>query len=232
MKKVILKTAEPKHRSVFLTDIKSNVNGGADSIPNPVRYKLLHNGITVVRIINNNFPDATKHPMPGRGVQDDQRIGDQINATGIQLKMVLDVGSQYRTSSFRVFMCENEQSDGAIEAYNNLFEVTTGLTMQDKFNNDRFKLKPLGTYRIASADMDIDEPGGIVINKWIPFKRKLTFSPGNIDENTGIKVAKGMKDYLDVIILPWHAISSGPTLDPNPIIGSFRCTATLHWKDP
>lgn len=232
VKKVILKTAEPKHRTVFLTDIKSNVAGGADSIPNPVRYKLLHNGITIVRIINNTFPDSAKHPLPGRGVQDDQRIGDQINSSGIMLKMCLDVGSQYRTSTFRAFVCESEQSDGAIENYANLFENTTGLTMQDKINNDRFKLKPLGTYRLASADQDIDEPGGIVINKWIPFKRKLTFTGTNVDQNGVIQVAKGMKDYLDVVILPWHAISSGPVLDPNPVIGSFRATATLHWKDP
>lgn len=232
VKKVILKTAEPKHRTVFLTDIKSNVAGGADTLPNPVRYKMLHNGITIVRIINNVFPDAAKHPLPGRGVQDTQRIGDQINASGIMLKMVLDVGSQYRTSTFRVFYCESEQSDGAIEDYQNLFENTTGLTMQDKLNNDRFRLKPIGTYRIQSADQDIDEPGGIVINKWIPFKRKLTFTGSNDDQDHVIQVSKGMKDYLDVVILPWHAISSGPILDPHPVIGSFRATATLHWKDP
>lgn len=226
VKNVILKTAEPKHRNVFLTEVLGNVEGAEDPIPDPTRYQLFHNGISYVGLMNNNVPDNNKYPFPVRGVGDTDRVGDEIRSIGMRVNMVIDVNNQFRSTKFKLMLVEWNSSGGNPWAYSNLFETTTGLIPLDKINNDKFKCTNLGTYYVRPHDMQGAETTGIQISKWIPFKRRLKFG-----DNTQ-KVNVGTKEQMGILILPFNSVAESEVLFPNPHIANFVATATLHWKDP
>lgn len=224
---MILKTAEPKHRNVTLTKVFDSIaQSGRDPIPNPTRWQLFHNCVTYIGLANNITPDYTAYPFPTRGVEDFDRVGDQINAVGIRVNFVMDVNNQFRSCKFKMFLVEWDKANGEPWITSNLFELTTGIAPLDKFDNDRFRIRPVGVYQLRPHDMQNPEVASIQVSKWIPLKRRLTFT-----DNTQ-RIGRGMKDFMGLLIIPFAAMSDSAPLEEGLQVGTINATATLHWKDP
>lgn len=218
---MILKNAETKFLSRTLQDTDMTANPS-----NATSWNLIHNSISYLHIFNNTSPDAVKHPIPVQGDSDGQRNGDEIYATGVRIAGTIYVPSTYKTSTYRLFLCEyNDQvfpSGTTINDYNSLFHNVSSQTILDTFQHDRIRPKYLKTLKMDRADVRDDQDGTINFKLWLPLKRKFTFR-----QDDSPALATGLKNKYTLLVLPYHSHLSGSVN-----IGQIRAQATLYYKDP
>lgn len=221
MKNVILKTAETKFISRRLTD--TNMLEYAA----PSRFGLTHNNINYFYIYNQSAPDAVKHPLPTQGDGDGNRNGDEIYATGIRISGSIEMNSDSKGCTYRMFLAEYNDSvfssGSNIGTYNELFHNVANSSMLDTFQHDRIKPKYLGTLRVRPEDQNDASLGNINFKRWIPLKRKLTFR-----QDDSPALALGMKNKLAIFFLPYQAIATAA----GALVGAINVHATLYYKDP
>jgi hypothetical protein len=222
VKDVILKTAETKFLSRFLTDTSMEQAAGP-----PTRYIMRHNQIEHFHIFNNTNPDASKHPIPIQGDGDGARNGDEIYATGVRIAGTIQMGPGDKHSQYRMFLVENNDqvySTGAgISTKNQTMHAVTGSTVLDTFQHDRVKPKYLGTLRVPQRDVLDSEQGSITFKYWLPLKRKFTFR-----QDDSPALALGLKNKYTLMILPYRHLTS---VDGS-AIGDIQVSATFYYKDP
>lgn len=223
VKNVILKTAETKYISRFLTDTNMSQAAGT-----PVRFLLRHNSIEFFNIYNNAAPDAVKHPLPVQGDGDGNRNGDEIWATGIRIAGSIQAAPADKACTYRLYLVEyNDQvysSGTSLDSYNSTFHNVSGSTVLDTFQHDRIRPKYLRTITFPkNLDSNDPETVGVNFRMWIPLKRKLTFR-----QDDSPALATGMKNKFALMILPYNRISTTQSVP----IGDIAVHATLYYKDP
>lgn len=223
VKSVILKTAEKKYIG---RDLASNSNydiliGG---------NALNHNSVVETTLINNTNPNSTYQLCMPQGDSDGQRNGDEIYAKGIRLRSVITVPPDRRNAIFKLFLVEYNTTQGSPIVKADLFHQALNNVMIDGIQTDRWKLHLLGSYRLKSRDLAGMETGAmaarhatILVNKWIPFRRKLTYI-----KDDSLVYAKGMKERLSLIWMTFDA-TNALELDT---CGYVRQHATLYYGDP
>lgn len=225
VKNVILKTAEKKF---IPRDLKDQFSwDGLNIVPGSVdvygQVAVGHNAPFIVNIFNNNSPDSNKHPLPFQGSGDGDRNGDEIFATGIRIRMQLENNANKHNNTWKFWLIEWNSVQGNPCNPGNLFYSWTGTGLLDQVQTDRFKATLIGKYRTTARDVAVDAKTNIFINKWIPFKRKLSFVG-----DTSIQVSKGMKEQVSIVGICYDASNtlfySG--------IGNYRMHATFYYKDP
>lgn len=221
VKNVILKTAETKFISRRLTD--TNMTEAST----PSRFQLLHNTLNFYNIFNNTSPDAVKHPLPTQGDGDGNRNGDEIYATGIRLAGNIQVFSNFKSATFRMFLVEYNDhvfpTGSNLGTYNDVFHNVANSSMLDTFQHDRIRPRYIGTLKIPARDILDAQDGTINFKRWIPMKRKLTFR-----QDDSPALATGIKNKVSLLFLPYDKLLTGS----GGHIADINVHATLYYKDP
>lgn len=162
--------------------------------------------------------------FPTQGNTDGNRRGDEIICQGVRMRMVLNVPYDRRNSVFKLFFLQWNSTQGSPDLRTDLLHDITGTTVLDPIQKDRWPgIRYLGSYSCRAKDLQGTDHHTILINKWIPLKRKVTFlsdgdvNPANLRENGG------------VIIMPY---STTGALQTDTIATNCQCTYTLYYKDP
>lgn len=217
---MILKTAETKFVTKHLSDTTATQVGPGNT------YDLNHNTIFAVHIYNNANPDAVKHPLPGQGDADSARNGDEIYATGLLIRGMINAAAGNKNTRYRMFISEyNDTQFGTgtdITTYNALFHSISAQSILDNFQTDRIKVRSLGTLTVGRNDQQDSDSCLIPFKFWIPLKRKLTFR-----DDTTFALAKGMKNKLTLLCIPYRLNQAAQGS-----VGSISTNATLYYKDP
>lgn len=163
IKRTVLKKAELKEKFTVVgkTDIYHNCFYNATGVSSGL----------VIHLNNANF-------MPPQGVQDNQRVGDEINMTGYRLRMLIGQQADRPNVNWRWFLVKVPK--GTTIAYGNWFENTTGNVLIDQPNRDFVKILKSGYWRPNEAGL---AGGGgdeytFVKQVWLPYKKTLKFGPG------------------------------------------------------
>lgn len=212
IKGVTLKQSETCYKSVY----------GGGALGNPMAPQFFHNTISSFTIYDSSYYGI----FPSQGNSDGERRGDEIYTTGIRLRMAWTVPYDRRNSTFRMYVLPYNSTQGSPIDKTLLFHNISGNIMLDPIQTDRWKgIKYLGTYRCKSRDQATDgQLKTIMINKWIPLKRKVTFL------NDGSVVpASGIKENLVILITAYDSI---PTLATDVLADHVNACATLYYKDP
>lgn len=226
VKSVILSTAEKKYRTVDLTNnfVFNGTTGVAPIIPDLFgQFPVTHNFPFGCYIFNNDSMNTTQHPIPGQGDGDGARNGDEIYGKGIRIRMQLENDAAKHNNTWRFWLLEYDAKQGNPLVPSQFFHVATGNRLLDAVQTDRWTAYKLGTYRTKARDVGSDKKTDIFINKWVPFRRKITFTADD-----SVTVAKGMKNYLVLVGVCYDASNTvGGTA-----VGNFRINATFHYGDP
>lgn len=221
VRSVIFKTCENKYRSASInyataTDLSINIP------PWP------HNILQRIDLWNATLGSGTAGTrlFPTQGMTDGNRIGDEIYATGISVKLMLNLPSDRRTASVKVWYVPHNSVQGDPRVKTNFFHGLVNNVMMDKVQTDRWPgVKYLGMFRNNDPDNTTTTAHGqIYIKLWIPLKRKITF----ITDGDTV-VARGLKDIGTLLFAPYDKIGS---LETDTLVNNLQGEATLHYKDP
>jgi hypothetical protein len=167
---------------------------------------------------------------PSQGVADDQRIGNQINMSGVKITMMFYTKADRPNTKFRVIVYSAPYgSSPPGTAYGSLFDNVTGNVMIDSMNKDRVKvLKSFMVYpKGVSANLIGD--GTTIDNKevtcfrkfWIPYRTKVRYpDDGSATELTNRSIY--------VMIMAYD--SYGTLVTDN--VGAVQSWQRLYYRDP
>jgi len=221
VRSVIFKTCEKKYR-------EATINYAAGTDIQSTAAPWYHNTLPFVNLWAMPLGTGTNGTrlMPTQGMTDGNRIGDEIYATGISVRLMFNVPSDRRTTSLRCWFLPWNSVQGNPTDKTQFFHGLINNVMLDKVQTDRWPgLKYLGTFKNSDPDNTTTiAHGQIYVNLWIPIKRKVTF----ITDGDTV-TARGLKEHGTLIFAPYDKIGS---LESDQLITSYQGSATLHYKDP
>lgn len=157
IKRTVMRTAEPKCRNTA-----------------PGKFELFHNvfnpGALVYCI---NQPTC----MPPVGVTDVQRIGDQINVSYFDIKMLIGQKGDRPNVTFRYYVLGVPK--GSAVSYPAWFTATTNNILLDDPNQDFVKVLKKGTWRPNEAGLAAtgNDEYTFVKRLRVPYRKLLKFGP-------------------------------------------------------
>ena len=156
VKRVILKTAEPKHKS-YSWD----------------KTEHYHNAFSLYHL---NSPAA----MPTQGTGDNQRVGDEIQVSGFCARMMLGQKADRPNVKWRWLVVKVPK--GSTYSYNSWFENIINNVLLDPPNKDFVKVLQQGTWDHYPASLEVGETAKEQTYSkklWVPYKHKYKFGPNN-----------------------------------------------------
>jgi len=182
-------TAAVKSRFHKMVESKRSVHTSSDGL------EISHNSWITC---DGNMLETTqgvKDPMSA-GV--DNRIGDQINLSGVSIKFMVELNERYSDVTFRVFVIRSAKGDTPTDG--TLFSGISGNKMIDTINTERYTVIKSKTFKVVAANNGVDaatSTGGLVnadtnlrysrptriVKLWIPGSRigrngKVTYENG------------------------------------------------------
>lgn len=218
---VIMQTVEKKYREATI-----NFAAGTDISASAAPW--YHNALYPVNLwaLPQGTNTAGTRIFPTQGLTDGNRIGDEIYATGISVRLMFNVPSDRRTANLKCWFLPWNSVQGDPANKSNFFHGLINNTYLDKIQTDRWPgLKYLGMFRNNDPDNTYaNAHGQIIVNLWIPLKRKITF----ITDGDTI-VARGLKEHGTLLFAPYDKVGS---LETDQLITAYQGTVTFHYKDP
>ncbi len=157
VKKIVLKASEPKACRYVYTILGSQ------------KITLKHSTI-------QTFSLNGSVTLPSQGTGDINRVGDQINMIGLQLKMLVGQNTDRPNVSFKYWVVK--APEGSRYAYSSWFIPTTNNVMLDDINNDFIKVISSGVWHQYTGDLTNGTDEFTFVKKlWIPYKKVLKFGP-------------------------------------------------------
>lgn len=200
VKKVILKTAEPKHKNFEMA--------GTSLAP----VSLKHNTVEV-RLVNSG------NGIPNQGDSQNERIGDQINASGWMIRMMIGQKPDRPNVTFKYWVLEVPK--GEVYVYNSWFENVTNTTVLDPINKDMCHVIKSGIWKPHNGSMDnATDEYTFTRTIHIPYKRKIKFPRGSSQTHD-------MKD-LYLVMTVYDAFGTLQTDS----VAYYSAVSTLYYKDP
>lgn len=206
VRKVILSTAEKCYKSIQ--------NDGTS---------FTHDSLGGVYIWN----PTTTGIWPAQGNGDGERRGDEIYATGIMARMVFQIPYDRRNTKFKMWYIASDDQVQGVPSKSTFFHNISNNVMVDPVQSDRWRgcVRYLGTYSCKATDQSpTGQDKTVIIKKWIPLKRKLTFQ----SDSSSIPCT-GIPPYGRIVIAAYDTITS-TTIDV--LITHSEITFTLYYKDP
>lgn len=186
-------------------------------------FSLNHNVIARLTLWDDSMT-AGNNLFPTQGDTDGNRRGDEIITQGIRLRMIFNVPYDRRNSMFKIFFVPYNTVQGDPYNRTDLLHDITGTIMLDPLQTDRWpNIMYLGKYSCRSKDLQGSDHHTILINRWIPMKRKLKFL------NDGSIYPSNIPERGAIVILPY---STTGALETDTIANNCQLTATLYYKDP
>jgi len=187
------------------------------------KAEIYHNCFYNVSGVSSGFvwPLNGSPNMPAQGVQDNQRVGDEIDIAGFQLRLLCGQKADRPNVNWRYFVLSVPK--GSTLTYGNWFTVNTGNVLLDDPNRDFVKVHQQGIWRPNEAGLvggSADEYT-FVKRMFIPYKKHLKFGPGD-------SVLSHNDDDLYFILMAYDAF--GSLITDN--IGYVQFGATMTYRDP
>lgn len=179
-----------------------------------------------VELNHNSFPPATNlltstSVMPSQGVGDNQRVGDQINATGFKLKLLMGQKADRPNVTFRYFVVK--LAKGTTMSYANMMHSHTFNVLLDDVNTDFCTVLKTGTWRPNEAGLAGTGNDEYTFTKtiYVPFKRTIKFGPADaaVTNNT---------DDIYFVLMAYDAY--GSLLSD--IIAYYQAAVEFNYRDP
>lgn len=215
VKDVVMKTTETKQKILAFTTV------GLYSGPGSELNKGCHNFHTVEHLWDDS---ATTGLWPISQTNDSGRVGDNINALGIHLRMVLQIPHDRRNMRCKMYFVQWNSNQGDPFDRTRFYHWTMQNTHMDSVNKDNFAgVQYLGTYGCRAVDQTTgSQDKTIMIRKWIPFKKRLTFRGGS-------GMPTNIKENGAIIFVPYDTVTSA---ESDVLITRIQTVATLYFKDP
>lgn len=156
VKRVILKTAEPKHR---------NYSWG--------KTEHYHNTVSLFHL-------NAEVCMPPQGDADSERIGDEIQMSGFAVRILLGQKADRPNVKWRWLVVKTPK--GSTYSYTAWFENIINNVLLDPPNKDFLKVLAQGVWDHYPASLEVGETAKEQTypkKLWIPYKHKLKFGPGS-----------------------------------------------------
>jgi len=205
VKKVILSTAEKCWKSV-----------------NSEGFSMKHDLCTKQAFWDLATPSVAI--FPSQGNSDSDRRGDEIYTSGIMMRAVLQVPSDRRNVTIKPYFVQYDASQGDPGDKTQFFHSISNNVLIDPLQTERFPgVKPLGTYRCRASDSEDLTDKTILIKKWIPMKKKLTF------KTDATAVPTNLKTYGAIIWACYDTVTSS-IIDT--VVTNAEVTFTLYYRDP
>lgn len=191
-----MKKAEPKHK---------NYSFGIT--------QLYHNVFASFQLNNGSA-------LPAQGDGDDQRIGDQINVSGMWVRGILGQKADRPNVTFKYYVMSVPK--GSAYNYNNWFENVISNLLLDSPNKDFVKVLTSGTMKPHDGSMDNATDEYVYPWKiWIPYRKLVKFGPGN-----GVTT----QNDNDIYLLLGCFDAYGTLITDN--IAYSQLALTTYYKDP
>lgn len=188
-------------------------------------FTLYHNSISALHGWYPTIPVASGM-FPTQGNTDGNRRGDEIFIQGIKIRMVLNIPYDRRNTTIRMYFLQWNSSQGDPGDRTQFLHDVTGNIMIDPVQTDRWghALKYLGTYTPRAKDLSpTGQHSTILINKWMPMRKKVTFT------EDGSVIPSNLKENGYIFFLPY---STTGALQTDIVAENCQCTMTLYYKDP
>ena len=206
IKKVTLKTNELKY--------KDNDFGKAE---------LYHNSNTSSYWVLTDFG-------PSQGTGDNERIGNQINVSGVKITMMFYTKADRPNTKFRVIVYSAPyKSSPPKTPYAQLYDAVTGNVMIDTMNKDRVKILksfivyPKGVSANLIGDGTAVDGGEVTCFRkfWIPYRTKLRFS----DDSSTTEITNRS---IYCVVMAYDTY--GTLVTDN--VGACQSWQRLYYRDP
>lgn len=221
VRNVVFSTTEKKYRSGTINGPDGTNLGVSSTVWN-------HNSLNFINLWNvtQGTNSVGTRLFPTQGMTDGNRIGDEIYATGISVKLMINLAPDRRTTNIKCWFLPHNSTQGNGTDKTQFFHGLLNNVMVDKIQTDRWPgLKYLGLFRNSDPDnITSTGHGQIYVKLWIPLKRKITF----ITDGDTI-AAQGLKQIGSLVFATYDKINS---LEQDNCVTSIQGEATMHYKDP
>lgn len=168
-------------------------------------------------------PSEANNIFPSIGTTDSSRIGDRIIAAGFRVRMALQIPYDRRNMHIKMWFVPFNNSQGSPTTYNEFYHNISGNSQLDPLQNKRFhNVQYLGKFSLSAKDRKPDTDATILINKWIPFDKKIYF------KGDASKIPSNITEYGRIILAPYDTYNS---LVTDIVVTRLESTTTLHYKD-
>lgn len=206
IKKVTLKQSETKYNSGSIENTQLFHNGGVGPT-----YVFLTNMLTTAQ-----------------GQNQSQRLGDEVIAKGLSIKLWLSNKLDRPNVMYRIILLAVPPQEAVSTNPSGLFKGSIGNKIVDYIDTDKYKviknimIKPFaGDYSLESGATNKEHSTYRKI--WIPLKnRKIVYSADNG------AVAKYQNNILSLAVIAYDSYGSITTDN----IASFACVYRFYFKDP
>jgi len=189
----------------------------------PPKANLYHNCFYNVSGVSTGFvwPINASLNMPSQGVKDNERVGDEIELTGIKISLLLGQQADRPNVNWRYFVLSVPK--GSSITYGNWFQLNTGNILLDDPNRDFVKTLKSGIWRPNEAGLVGGSADEYTFTKriHIPYRKHLKFGPGDA-------VNTHNDDDLYFVLMAYDAFGSLVT----DIVGYVQLGQTMLYRDP
>ena len=188
---------------------------------------MYHNGFNIADIYQRGSNNSI---WPPQGDGRDQRVGNEIYGKGFMIRASFCLAGDRRGTTLRFYLL-SAKDQGISRSHSNYFESITGNVALDPLDKHKFPLtKMIGTYKVPDRSAPTTSIDGtfelidtnIIVKKWIPFNKKITFNPGTQDPT-------GINSYLAIGVTAYDHNSA---LETDICVKSIDMMSSFYYSDP
>jgi hypothetical protein len=180
--------------------------------------------------IHNSFGVSLIGFGPAQGTGDSQRIGNEINLSGIKLTLMMYSKADRPNTKFRIIVYSAPYNSSLPSfSYANLFDEVTGNIMLDSMDKDVVKVhknmlvypKNISANLVAFPEEEYAKEVTSFRKIWIPYRTKVKYSgDGSGEERTN-------RSFY-VLVMAYDTY--GTLVTDN--IGAVQCWQRFYYRDP
>jgi hypothetical protein len=183
--------------------------------------------------VHNDFGIIATSFGPEQGDGDQQRIGNEINLSGIKLTLMFYSKMDRPNTKFRLIVYSAPYNSSKPNlAYNNLFDNVTGNVMIDSMDKDAVKVhknmliypKNVSANLTAFPEFEANKEVTSFRKVWIPYRTKVRYA-----DNTGSGASTELTNRSFYVLV--MAYDTYGTLSSDNI-GAVQCWQRFYYRDP
>lgn len=226
---------KPTTMSKFVKNIalKLSESKRVDVVGQFTTGSLAHDGIYEYLL---NTTDQGNTTVPTRIVNSavsNGRVSDEVYSTGFMIRGCFGLPFDRRNTCIKIWLVDYNTNQGTPTNQAHWYRDTTGNSMLDPLNDDRFPgVKLLRVLRHKARDLyvergELTDNGSIAqlyYKIWIPYRRKLRYASGS-----QLPPIAGCKERLSLICTAYDTASA---LTTDVVVVDHRQSVTWYYKDP
>lgn len=193
-----------------------------------VESKIKHTQLPKAEMFHNRYTNSSiwvnsPTSMPSQGVSDSQRVGDQINMSGIMIRLLLGGKFDRPNLNFQYYVLKVPK--GSTYNYTQWFDqvLSLGNVLLDPPNTDFVKVLKRGVWKYNGGDLDSAGNREVTFVKkiWIPYKKLVKFGPADAATTHN-------DEDIYFLMAPYDAFGTLTTDN----VAYFEGSQSIYYKDP